>query len=79
MNTQKLNVTQEDWDFLIILSKRLPPQKARSLQIEVYRRLHNVFPYISIDIWIKDKLTFDEEKIIANTLANEAFLEGIKA
>jgi predicted nucleotidyltransferase len=66
-----------DWDFLIVLKSKLSPLKKRKLWYTIYRKFHEKFPLISIDIILKDEETFRKERNIVNTLSYEAHVEGI--
>lgn len=69
---------ESDWDFLIILKNTFTSEELHSLQYTIYRRFHARFPFTTIDLLVKDQQTFEKEKFIANTISNEASLEGIK-
>ncbi len=69
---------ESDWDFLIIVKKNLDLKEKRELWHKIYRRFHDYFPFISVDIILKDEQSFEDEKNVANTISNEAYLEGIK-
>lgn len=66
-----------DWDFLIILKNTPNPMIKRELWIKIYKRLHEYFPLISVDLILKDSLSFEREKDVVNTLSNEAYSDGI--
>ncbi len=66
---------ESDWDFLIILKKKLPLKDQHSLRYQIFHRFHISFPLVSIDLILKDKRTFAIEKKIVNTISNEASLE----
>ena len=68
---------ESDWDFVIILKKKLSQREKLELGHTIYRKFHELFPFVSVDIIIKDEETFEKEKRIANTISNEAFLEGV--
>jgi len=67
-----------DWDFMIILRDKIDTEGKRGFWYEIYRRFHDHFPLISVDIILKDEQSFEEEKRVANTISNEVYLEGIK-
>ena len=69
---------ESDWDFLIIIKKKMTLKDQRSLRYEIFRRFHNYFPLVSVDLILKDERTFENEKKIVNTISNEASLEGIE-
>ncbi len=69
---------QSDWDFFIILAQDLKLKERKKLRYKIYREFHKYFPLIPVDIILKDKITFENEKNIANTISNEVYLEGIK-
>jgi predicted nucleotidyltransferase len=69
---------ESDWDFLIVVKKQLDLKEKRALWHSVYRRFHDYFPFVSIDIILKDEQSFENEKKVANTISNEVYLEGIK-
>ncbi len=70
---------ESDWDFLIVLKKHLDVKTKKELWFDIYRKLHEFYPFISFDIILKDADSFEEEKTIANTISNEVYLEGIEA
>ncbi len=70
---------ESDWDFLIILEKPVDVKTKKELWFDIYKRLHESYPFISFDIVLKDAESFEEEKTIANTISNEVSLEGIEA
>jgi len=67
-----------DWDFMIILRDKIDTEGKRGLWYEIYRRFHDYFPLISVDIILKDEQSFEEEKRVVNTISNEVYLEGIE-
>ena len=69
---------KSDWDFMIIVKNNLDLKEKRELWHKVYRRFHGYFPFISVDIILKDEQSFENEKKVANTISNEVYLEGIK-
>jgi len=69
---------ESDWDFLIILQKKLDFKEKKELWYEIYRRFHEYFSFASVDIILKDVESFEKEKTIANTISNEVYLEGIE-
>ena len=69
---------ESDWDFLIVVKEQLDLKEKRELWHKIYRRFHDYFPFISVDIILKDEQSFENEKKVANTISNEAYLEGIK-
>ncbi len=70
---------ESDWDFLIVLKKPLDAKTRKKLWFDIYKRLHEFYPVISLDIVLKDAESFEEEKTVANTISNEVYLEGIEA
>ncbi|MCG7848461.1 MAG: nucleotidyltransferase domain-containing protein [ANME-2 cluster archaeon] len=68
-----------DWDFFIILKKPLDARTKKELWFDIYKKLHEFYPFISFDIVLKDAESFEEEKTIVNTISNEVYLEGIEA
>ncbi|GFO97534.1 hypothetical protein ig2599ANME_1738 [groundwater metagenome] len=70
---------ESDWDFLIVLKKPLDARTKKELWFDIYKKLHEFYPFISFDIVLKDAESFEEEKTIANTISNEVYLEGIEA
>jgi predicted nucleotidyltransferase len=70
---------ESDWDFLIVLKKTLDAKTKKELWFDVYKKLHEFYPFISFDIVLKDTESFEEEKTIANTISNEVYLEGVEA
>jgi len=69
---------ESDWDFLIVIKKSLDLKEKRELWYKIYRRFHEYFPFIAIDIILKDSQSFEKEKKVANTISNEVYLEGVK-
>jgi len=69
---------ESDWDFLIVVKGNLDLKEKRELWHRIYRRFHDYFPFVSVDIILKDEQSFEEEKNVANTSSNEVYLEGIK-
>lgn len=67
-----------DWDFLIIMKSPLNLKLKKELWLKVYKKFHERVPFGSIDLILKDMESFEEEKTIANTISNEAYLEGIE-
>ncbi|MCG2727071.1 MAG: nucleotidyltransferase domain-containing protein, partial [Candidatus Methanoperedenaceae archaeon] len=70
---------ESDWDFLIVLKKPLDVKTKKELWFDIYKKLHEFYPFISFDIVLKDAESFEEEKTIANTISNEVYLEGVEA
>ncbi len=70
---------ESDWDFLIILEKPVDAKTKKELWFNIYKKLHEVYPFISFDIVLKDAESFEEEKTIVNTISNEVYLDGIEA
>ncbi len=70
---------ESDWDFLIVLKKPLDAKTKKELWFQIYKKLHEFYPFISFDIILKDAESFEEEKTITNTISNEVYLEGIEA
>ncbi|MDI6811102.1 MAG: nucleotidyltransferase domain-containing protein [archaeon] len=69
---------ESDWDFLIVVKGNLGLKEKKELWHNIYRRFHEYFPFISIDIILKDERSFEDEKKVANTVSNEVYLEGIE-
>ena len=69
---------ESDWDFLIVVKGNLDLKEKRELGHKIYRRFHDYFPFVSVDIILKDEQSFEDEKNVANTISNEVYLEGIK-
>ena len=69
---------ESDWDFMIILKGNTDPRERRSLWYKIYRRFHDHFPLIPVDIILKDEQSFEDEKEVVNTISNEVYLEGIE-
>ncbi|NQE52816.1 hypothetical protein C5S29_04415 [ANME-1 cluster archaeon GoMg3.2] len=69
---------ESDWDFLIVVKGNLDLKEKRELGHKIYRRFHDYFPFVSVDIILKDEHSFEDEKNVANTISNEVYLEGIK-
>lgn len=69
---------ESDWDFLIVVKGNLDLKEKRELWHKIYRRFHDYFPFVSVDIILKDEHSFEDEKNVANTISNEVYLEGIK-
>jgi predicted nucleotidyltransferase len=70
---------ESDWDFLIVLKKHLDARAKKELWFDIYKKLHEFYPFISFDIVLKDAESFEDEKTIANTISNEVYLEGAEA
>lgn len=68
-----------DWDIMIILEKPVDARTKKEIWFDIYRKLHEYYPFISFDLILKTAETFDEEKTIANTISNEVYLEGVEA
>ncbi len=69
---------ESDWDFLIVVKGNLDLKEKKELWHKIYRRFHDYFPFVSVDIILKDEQSFEDEKKVANTISNEVYLEGIK-
>jgi len=69
---------ESDWDFMIVVEKNVDLKDKMELWHNIYRRFHEYFPFISVDIILKDEQSFEAEKSVANTISNEAYLEGIE-
>lgn len=69
---------ESDWDFMVIIKDHIDLREKRGLWYKVYRRFHDHFPTIPVDIILKDEQSFESEKKVANTIANEVYLEGIE-
>jgi predicted nucleotidyltransferase len=69
---------ESDWDFLIVVKGNSDLKEKRELWHNIYRRFHEYFPFVSIDIILKDEQSFEAEKKVANTISNEVYLEGIE-
>ncbi len=69
---------ESDWDFLIVVKGNLDLKEKRELWHKIYRRFYDYFPFISVDIILKDEQSFEDETNVANTISNEAHREGIK-
>jgi len=67
-----------DWDFMIVVEKNVDLKDKMELWHNIYRRFHEYFPFISVDIILKDEQSFEAEKNVANTISNEVYLEGIE-
>ncbi len=67
-----------DWDILIVIDKAIEKNKRREFWYYFYSELRNKIPDHSFDIIIKDKKSYETEITIVNTIANEAFTEGMK-
>ncbi|MCK4797543.1 MAG: nucleotidyltransferase domain-containing protein [Spirochaetes bacterium] len=76
---KNIQTADSDWDFLIVLKHSLEDKEKRSLKALLRVQFHSYFPLSPIDIVLKDAITFEKEKEIANTMSNEAYLEGISA
>jgi len=69
---------ESDWDFLIVVKGNLDLKEKRELGHNIYRRFHDYFLFVFVDIILKDEQSFEDEKNVANTISNEVYLEGIK-
>ena len=67
---------ESDWDFLIVVKGNLDLKEKRELWHKIYRRFHDYFPFVSVDIILKDEQSFEDENNVANTISNEVYLEG---
>lgn len=67
-----------DWDILIVVDKNLIPSEKRKVWSKVSEGLHKHFPFFPFDIIIKSSEDFEKEKVVVNTISNEAYLEGVK-
>jgi predicted nucleotidyltransferase len=76
--TEKDFEEESDLDFLIVVKGNLDLKEKRELRHKIYRRFHDYFPFVSVDIILKDEQSFEEEKNVTNTISNEVYLEGIK-
>lgn len=68
-----------DWDIMIILEKPVDARTKKEIWFDVYKKLHEYYPFISFDLILKTAESFEEEKTIANTISNEVYLEGVEA
>jgi len=68
---------ESDWDFLVVVKKGMTKEEKIVLWHVIHRDFHELFPFTSIDLVIKDEDEFESEKEVVNTISNEAFLEGI--
>ena len=46
---------ESDWDFLIVIKKRLDLKEKRELWNKIHRRFHEYFPFVSVDIILKKR------------------------
>jgi predicted nucleotidyltransferase len=69
---------ESDWDFLIVTKKSLTLKEKKILWLKIYNKFHEYFPFISIDIIVKDAESFENERLIVNTISSEASLEGVE-
>jgi len=67
---------ESDWDFLIVVKGNLDLKEKRELWHNIYRRFHDYFPFVSVDIILKDEQSFENENNVANTISNEVYLGG---
>ena len=67
-----------DWDILIVVDKDLISTEKRKLWSKVSEGLHKHFPFFPFDIIIKSSEDFEKEKVVVNTISNEAYLDGVK-
>ncbi|GBD39153.1 hypothetical protein HRbin37_01420 [bacterium HR37] len=67
-----------DWDILVIVKEGLNHEQKKKLWYEIYTALHKEFPISSFDLILKSKSVYEEEKLVVNTISNEAYIEGIK-
>lgn len=72
-------VEGSDWDIMIILEKPVDARTKKEIWFDIFKKLHEYYPFISFDIVIKTAESFEEEKTIANTISNEVYLEGVEA
>ena len=64
-----------DYDILIITNEKLTREKMLSFYTKCIRKLFKK-GIKRIDLVILDKATFERERKVVNTIANEAILEG---
>ena len=69
---------ESDWDILIVTKKSMTLSEKKKLWLKIYKKFHEYFPFISIDMIVKDAESFENERFIANTISNEASLEGVE-
>lgn len=69
---------ESDWDILVIVKRELNQKERKELWHKLSRALHKHFPCFSFDLIVKSVGAFEEEKAIANTISNEAYLEGVE-
>ena len=67
-----------DWDILVVLDCEINQNDKKEIWYRIYKRLHQRFPSFSFDVVIKSKRAYEREKEVVNTLANEAYREGVK-
>ncbi|MBE0516100.1 MAG: nucleotidyltransferase domain-containing protein [Methanophagales archaeon] len=54
---------ESDWDFLIVVKGNLDLKEKRELWHKIYRRFHEYFPFISVDVRVTK--THDLETMLA--------------
>ncbi len=69
---------ESDWDILVVLKKHVDVKTKKDLWLRIYKKFHEYFPFISIDIILIDSDSFEREKTIVNTISNEVYLEGVE-
>ena len=69
---------ESDWDILIVLKGSLDARERKDLWYEIYRALHGRFRGHSFDVIINTQEVFDREKVVVNTVANEAYSKGVE-
>jgi hypothetical protein len=63
---------------MIVVKGNLDLKEKRELGHKIYRRFHDYFLFVFVDIILKDEQSFEDEKNVANTISNEVYREGIE-
>jgi len=78
LRAQLYSKKNSDWGLLVLIDAELSSSKRKEIWNILYSNLHNFFPHYFFNILIKNSTAFDEEKLVVNTIAHEAYLEGIE-
>ncbi|RCV65306.1 hypothetical protein C5S53_04390 [Methanophagales archaeon] len=54
---------ESDWDFLIIVKGNLDLKGKRELRHKIYRRFHDYFLFVLVDIILKDEQSFVKSRL----------------
>jgi len=68
---------ESDWDILVVVRDDLTPKKMKELWFAIYSSLHRRMKFSSFDVIVKTKRIYENEKLVVNTISNEAYMEGV--